>query len=104
MNENEESSQLLETIEAHLKDGMRKIHAGDAAMARNSLLNALIEFTKDKDFARAHGDTFDRAIGLAAVCLELAAENTTDEIWEQATKLLSGAIKIRLEMIQSSSH
>lgn len=104
MDENEESSQLLETIEAHLKDGMRKIHAGDAAMARDSLLKALSELIKDKNFARAHGDTFDRAIGLAAVCEELAAEKALDEIWEQATKLFTGAVKIRLEMIRGSSH
>lgn len=104
MNKNEESSQLLETIEAHLKDAMRKIHAGDAAMARDSLVGALGEFTKDKDFARTHGDTFDRAIGLAAVCMELAAEKETEEILEKATNFLAGVIKIRLEMIQGSSH
>lgn len=104
MDENEESSQLLETIEAHLKDGMRKIHAGDAAMARDSLLKALSELIKDKNFARAHGDTFDRAIGLAAVCMQFAAGKATEEIQEKAINLLSGAIKIRLEMIRGSSH
>jgi len=104
MNENEASTQLLETIEAHLKDGMRKIHAGDAAMARDSLVAALSEFIKDKDFARAHGDVFDRTIGLAAVCEELAAEKALDETWEQATKLFTGAVQIRLEMIRGSSH
>lgn len=104
MNENKDFSQLLKAIEARLIDAMRKIHAGDAAGARDSLLNALSEFTKDKDFARAHGDTFDRAIGLTAVCLELAAEKATEEIPERAMQLFSGAIKIRLEMIRSSSH
>jgi hypothetical protein len=97
-------SKKLKTIEAHLLDGMRKIHAGDAAMARNSLLKALIEFTEDKDFARVHGDTFDRAIGLATVCMQLAEETATEETMGQALKLLSGAITIRLEIIRGSSH
>lgn len=104
MNENEESSQLLETIESNLKDAMRKIHAGDTAAARNSLVAALSEFIKDKDFACAHGDVFDRTIGLAAVCTEMAAEKTTEQIPENVIKMLSGAIKIRLEMIRGSSH
>lgn len=104
MNDNEESSKLLETINAHLIEVMRRIHAGDAAEARNSLLKVLIEFINDKDFARAHGDIFDRTIGLATVCTELAAEKTTEDIPEKVVKLLSGAIKIRLEMIRSSSH
>lgn len=103
MNENEDT-QLMKSIDKHLKDAMRKIHAGDAAMARDSLVWALGEFTKDRDFARAHGETFDRAIGLAAVCMELAAERETEEVLEKVTNFLNGVIKIRLEMIRDSSH
>ncbi|MBI3143750.1 MAG: hypothetical protein HYZ18_00485 [Pseudogulbenkiania sp.] len=105
MDENEESSQLLSTIEAYLTGAIGKIHAGDVLGAKSSVLKAVSELIKDRDFARAHGDIFDRAIGLATVCMELAAtEKVSSEISESALKLLSGAIQIRLEIIRNSVH
>lgn len=89
--------QLLETVSRHLADALGKIHGGDSAGARDNLMKAFGVFIKEEEFARAHGDLFDRTIGLSAVCLELAPT-------EEAMTLLSGAIKLRLGMIRSSSH
>lgn len=88
---------FVQTIEGHLVDAMGKIHAGNGEGARDTLLKAFFVFIKEEEFARAHGDLFDRTIGLAAVCIELAPS-------EGAMRMLSGAVRIRLDLLRGSSH